>query len=74
MARKASSRRWLVAKAAKRAGLTMTQLAKQLGCSRQMLYYVLDGERGSYRLEEALKVAFPAAIARWPFTGELEAV
>lgn len=71
---KQTARRWLVGKAAKKAGLTMSSLAKQLGCSRQMLYMVLDGARRSERLEHALEVVFPAEIERWPFHGELEVV
>lgn len=71
---KQTARRWLVTRAAKKAGLTMTQLARQLGCSRQMLYMVLDARKRSDRLECALEKVFPDEIRRWPFHGALEMV
>lgn len=52
----------------------MTRLAEQLKVSRNTLYKVLNGEKRSDRLEHALEVAFPDAIARWPFHGDLEIV
>jgi transposase-like protein len=69
-----TARRYLVTKAAKRSDLTMAALARQLGCSRQMLYMVLDGERRSDRLERALEACFPDEIGRWPFHGSMEVV
>lgn len=52
----------------------MTRLAERFGVSRNTLYKVLNGQRRSDRLEYELEVAFPDAVARWPFHGDLEIV
>lgn len=69
-----TERAWLVKKAAREVGLNMKRLAEQLKVSRNTLYKVLNGEKRSDRLEHALELAFPDAIARWPFHGDLEIV
>lgn len=68
--RRVTTRRQIIRDAWNRRGWSgrersMAWLARELGCSRQALYQVLDGQERSRGIEERLSTMFPE-LPDWP--------